>query len=171
LLVVAAPPAQAASFVGTQTGPSEWTYTLTYDPQDNYGVSACGSSTASITLSGLTGVVSATPPSATDFDDPTLSATNLAWTPQVSSGGTVVTWTHQGSGTGNFNVAKHVFGFKVTAATPMPNRIVNVASDGFSLDTSGNPPCAERDFRATTLGPAPLFKPVADEFWIIKNGI
>jgi sugar lactone lactonase YvrE len=68
-------------------------------------------------------------------------------------------------------VAKHVFGFKVTAATPMPNRIVNVASDGFSLDTSGNPPCAERDFRATTLGPAPLFKPVADEFWIIKNGI
>jgi hypothetical protein len=141
---------QAASFVGTQTGPNEWTYTLTYDPMDNYGIAPCGATQATITLSGLVGVVSATAPSSTDFDEPFLNTTNLAWTPQVLNGGTVVTWTHVGSGTGNFGVPKHVFGFKVTTETPRANEIVDVASDGFSLDITA---CTDRDFTATTGGP------------------
>jgi len=168
-LAFAVPAAQAASFVGTQTAPNEWTYTLTYDANDNYSV--CGATQATIRLSGLAGVVSATAPTSTDFDPPGghLDTVNLAWVPQVSADGTGVTWTHQGSGTGNFGVAKHVFGFKVVTATARPNSTVRVASDGFSLDTSGVPSCADRDFIATTSGPA--FTPVIGEFWIVKNGV
>ena len=170
LFALASPPAHAASFVGTQTGPNEWTYTLTYDPDDNYGISECGSGTATITLSGLVGVVDATAPESTDFDPPGGFAdmVNLAWIPQVSGDGTVVTWTHEGSGTGNFDVAKHVFGFKVITETAVPNGNVRVASDGFSVDI---PSCADRDFVMTTNGPAAEFKPVVDEFWIVKDGV
>ena len=168
LFVLAAAPAQAASFLGTQTGPNEWTYTLTYDPLDNYGIASCGSPVATIRLSGLQGVVSATAPTSTDFEDPDLDAINRAWTPQVSEDGATVTWAHDGSGTGNFNVAKHVFGFRVLTATPVANEQVSVASAGFSVDI---PSCADRDFFAETNGPAAVFKPVLDEFWIVKNGV
>jgi YVTN family beta-propeller protein len=159
LFVLAASPAEAASFAGTQTGPNEWTYTLTYDPQDNYAVCPAPGDVAKITLSGLAGVVNASAPTSTDFEDPDISTINLAWAPQVSGGGTVVTWTHQGSGTGNPTVAKHVLGFKVLTATPVPNGTVNVASDGFSFDVSVSGPCPvqpqdDRDFTATTNGPA-----------------
>jgi hypothetical protein len=173
-LVFVAAPAHAASFVGTQTGPNEWTYTLTYHPQDNYGIASCGSPVATIRLTGLRGVVEATAPTSTDFvptGPGSLDQTNLAWTPQVSEDGTSVTWTHLGPGTGNFGVDKHVFGFKVLTATSLANDKVNVASDGFSLDTSGSPSCADRDFIATTDGPAAVFEPVIDEFWILKNGV
>jgi Thrombospondin type 3 repeat len=172
--VFAAAPAHAASFVGTQTGPNEWTYILTYHPQDNYGIASCGSPVATIRLLGLQGVVDASAPTSTDFvptGPGSLDETNLAWTPQVSEDGTSVTWTHLGAGTGNFGVDKHVFGFKVFTATSVANDKVNVASDGFSLDTSGSPSCADRDFTATTNGPAALFKPAIDEFWIVKNGV
>ena len=159
LFVLAASPARAASFIGTQTGPNEWTYTLTYDPQDNYAVCPAPGNVAKVTLSGLVGVASATAPTSTDYDDPTLDATNLAWVPQVSAGGTVVTWTHLGSGSGNFAVAKHIFGFKVLTATPIPNGTVKSASDGFSIDVSVGGPCPvqasdDRDFAITTNGPA-----------------
>jgi thrombospondin type 3 repeat protein len=152
-LFVLAVAAHAASFVGKQTGPNEWTYTLTYDPMDNYAV--CGASRATITLLGLQGVISATPPTSTDFDPPGgfLDTGNRAWTPSVSEGGTTVTWTHEGSGTGNFDVAKHVFGFKVITATPRARIDVKVASDGFSGDTSAPVPCNERDFTMATNGP------------------
>lgn len=162
LLVLAAAPAEAASFVGTQTGPTEWTYTLTYDPLDNYAVCPAPGNVATITLTGLVGVVSATAPTSTDFPDAPggfLDTINLAWTPVVSGGGTVVTWTHLGPGTGNFGDAKHVFGFKVFTAAPAANGTVNVASDGFSIDVSVIGPCPvqpadDRDFAATTNGPA-----------------
>src|SRR5688572_22504270 len=127
-LVVAAAPAQAASFVGTQTGPNEWTYTLTYHPQDNYAVCPAPGNVATVTLSGLRGVASATPPTSMSAG---LPPTNLEWTPQVSGGGTVVTWTHQGSGTGNFGVPMQVFGFRVLTAAPAVNGTVNATSDGF----------------------------------------
>jgi len=156
LLTFAVPAVQAASFVGTQTGPNEWTYTLTYDRQDNYAVAACGSTQAKITLSGLAGVVSATAPTSSDFlpDSPGLNTTNIAWTAQVSEGGTSVTWTHIGPGTGNFAVPKHVFGFKVKTGTPTAGGVVDAVSDGFSVDNLNSPlGCADRDFTATTSGP------------------
>ena len=152
LWVFAVPLVQAASFVGTQTGPNEWTYTLTYDPQDNYGIAACGAPQATVTLSGLIGVVSATAPVSTDFDDPDINAINLAWAPQVLNGGTVVRWTHIGPGTGNWDIPKHVFGFKVITSTAPGSGVVNTASDGFSVDDA--PLCVDRDFVATTIGPA-----------------
>ena len=165
--VLAAPPAQAASFDGKQTGPNEWTYTLTFAPLDNYGISACGASALTITLSGLVGVVSASNPTSTDFADPNLPSpnpfidqVNLTWAPtQVSADGTVVVWTHPGSGTGNFGDVRHVFGFKVFTNPDAPsiaNSSVHVVSDGLSADVSTPPSCGERDFIALTNGPAPL---------------
>ncbi|HEX4526891.1 MAG TPA: hypothetical protein VH108_09160 [Gaiellaceae bacterium] len=150
-------PAGAGSFVGVQTGPTEWTYTLTYDPFDNYAVCPFPGDIATITLSGLSGVVTATPPATTDFP-PGADLVNLQWMPQVTSGGTAVTWTHEGPGTGNFPVAKHVYGFKIFTATPSMSGVVNVASSGFSLDVSVTGPCPvqpadDRDFTGTTVGP------------------
>lgn len=155
LFVLAAPAVQAASFVGTQTGPNEWTYTLTYDPQDNYAVCPAPGNVATITLSGLAGVASATAPTSMDAG---LPPTNLDWTPQVLGGGTVVTWTHQGPGTGNFGVPMRVFGFKVLTATPAGNGTVKSTSDGFSIDVSVTGPCPvqpadDRDFSMATNGP------------------
>ncbi|MGH8574894.1 MAG: hypothetical protein ACREX8_20355, partial [Gammaproteobacteria bacterium] len=157
LLVLVPAPAGAASFAGTQTGPNEWTYTLTFDPLDNYAVCPPPGDVATITLSGLAGVVSATPPTSTDFPA-SLDSVNLQWMPQVSNGGTVVTWTHQGPGTGNFDIPKHAFGFKVITGAPAVNGTVNVASDGFSRDVSASGPCPvqpadDRDFTGTTNGP------------------
>jgi hypothetical protein len=156
-----AAPAGAVSFSGTQTGPTEWTYTLTYDPLDNYAVCPAPGNIATITLSGLAGVVSATAPTSTDYDNPFLDAINLLWTPQVSNGGAVVTWTHFGPGTGNFGIQKHVFGFKVFTAAPAVSGTVNVASSGFSLDVSATGPCPvqpadDRDFAGTTQGPVSI---------------
>ena len=155
LHALTAAPAEAASFVGTQTGPTEWTYTLTFDSLDNY---ATCSGLARITLSGMVGVVRATPPTDTDFP-PELHEINLRWEPAVSEDGTSVTWTHVGSGTGNFSDQKHVFGFKVFTETPGVNGTVNAASDGIEIDLSTMPercPAAgsdDRDFTGTTNGP------------------
>ena len=157
LLILVHAPAGAASFAGTQTGPTEWTYTLTFDPLDNYAVCPPPGDVATITLSGLAGVVSATRPTSTDFPA-SLDSVNLQWIPQVSNGGTVVTLTHQGPGTGNFDIPKHAFGFKVITGAPAVNGTVNVASDGFSRDVSASGPCPvqpadDRDFTGTTNGP------------------
>ena len=170
LSALAAATAQAGSFDGKQTGPNQWTYTLTFAPLDNYGVSACGASALTITVSGLLGVVGATNPTSTDFpaDGPGSAdsvnlqqcselVTDRCWiNPQVSADGTSVTWKHLGPGTGNFGDPRHVFGFKVftnSDASPVANSTVHVGSDGMSVDI---PSCAERDFIALTNGPAPL---------------
>ena len=65
-LLVFAAPANAASFTGTQIGPTQWVYTLTYDPFDNYAVCPAPGDVATITLSGLSGIVSATASTSTD---------------------------------------------------------------------------------------------------------
>ena len=156
LSVFAVPLVQAASFVGTQTGPNEWTYTLTYAPGDNYAVCPAPGNVATITLSGLLGVVNATQPTSMTNG---LPPGNLDWIPQVSGGGTTVTWTHQGSGTGNFGVPMQVFGFKVITTGAVTNGTVNAASTGFSIDVSVTGPCPvqpadDRNFSAATNGPA-----------------
>lgn len=154
-----ATPAESERFHGVQTGPTEWTYTLSYEPHVNYAVCPSPGNIAAITLSGLQGVVSATGPTSTDFIPAggLLDTVNLQRASEVSDSGTVVTWTHFGPGTGNFTEDKHVFGFKVFTATPAANGTVNVASDGFSGDVRarGCPvqPSDDRDFTQTTNGP------------------
>ena len=86
---------EAVSFSLSSVGGGVWTYTLTYDPLDNY--SRFQPSTT-ITLSGLSGVSDAFGPTSTDFDPPggDLDTLNLAWTPAVFGGGTIVSWTNTG---------------------------------------------------------------------------
>jgi len=152
-----AAPVGAGSFVGTQTAPTEWTYTLTYDPYDNYAVCPSPGNIATITVTGLSGVARATAPTSTDMYTG-IALINLQWIPQVASDGTSVTWTHVGPGTGNPNIAKHVFGFKIFTEAPSVSGEVNVVSGGFSLDVSRTGPCPvtpgyDRDFAGTTAGP------------------
>lgn len=90
-------------------------------------------SPTTITLSGLTGVTAAGAPTSTDFPAGPLTTTNLNWTPVVSGGGTTVTWTNPTCGSGNFGVAKHVYGFTVTASAPNSNAMYS--THGFAVDT------------------------------------
>lgn len=142
--------ARAVSFDLTGVVPGVWTYTLTYDPLDNYSVFQ-GSTT--ITLSGLSGVTGATGPSSTDFTEP-LNTINLGWTPQVLAGGTSVVWTHIGLGTGNYGVPKHVVGFQVFAPGA-DSGVASLVTDGFSRDMSNPFPNGdfELDISTTVNGP------------------
>ena len=157
---------RAVIITGQQVTATEWTYTVTYEPLDNYAVCPPPGDVAIITLIGLSGVTSATAPTSTDIDtvtsDPTaidfFNSVNLAWVPEVLNGGTEVRWTHFGPGTGNWSVPLHVFGFKVFTAAPVASGTVNVTSEGFSIDVSGSGRCPvqpadDRDFIGTTEGP------------------
>ena len=126
--------AQAVEFTLSNVAADTWTYTLTYNPLDNYAITTA---TATLTLSGLQGVTAASGPSSTDFAPAGgfLDLVNLDWTAQVLGGGTEVVWTHVGSGTGNFGEDKHVFGFTVTAPGASTG-IASFATTGFSTDIS-----------------------------------
>ena len=142
--------ARAVSFDLTAVAPGVWTYTLTYDPLDNYSIFQ---PSTTISLTGLFGVTSATGPSSTDFPG-NLDLINLNWTTQVLGGGTSVVWTHVGSGTGNFSVPMHAFGFQVFA----PGAATGVASlvtDGFSRDITDPLPGGgfDLDINTTVDGP------------------
>jgi hypothetical protein len=119
----------AVGFTGVYSGAGQWSYTLTFDPLDNYSIFQ---PTTTITLSGLCGVVAAGPPTRTDFPYKSLSDHNLQWTAVVVDSRTV-RWTHVGPGTGNFSTTKHTFGFTVTAPTATPSR-AHVVTSGFSRD-------------------------------------
>ena len=140
--------ASAVEFTLSSFGGSTWTYTLTYNPLDNYAITE---PTATVTLSGLQGVTSATGPTNTDFAPPGgfLDLTNLAWTAQVLNGGTTVVWTHVGGGTGNFGSAMHVFGFSVTAPGAFSGPVA-FATTGFSTDI---PDAVDRDVSGVVAGP------------------
>lgn len=126
--------AGAVHFTLSQAGPPTWTYTLTFDPEDNYSVSQTNTT---ITLNGLSGVTAAGGPTSDTFPAGALNTSNLAWTPQVLNGGTTVVWTKVGGGTGNFATAQYVYGFSVTAAGAS-NGTVSYATSGMSRD-AGNP--------------------------------
>lgn len=146
LLLTFAWQARAVHFTLASAGPPTWTYTLTYDPLDNYNVIT---SPTTITLSGLTGVTAAGVPTSTDFP-PALNASELMWTATVSNGGTTVTWTNTGPGTGNFPTPQHVFGFTVTAPGA-PNGTASFVTNGIALNT----PPTSRDISGTVAGPSP----------------
>jgi hypothetical protein len=120
----------AVQWTLASAGPPTWTYTLTFDPFDNCDLFV---SPTTITMSGLTGVTSAGAPTSSDFTGG-LDTNNRAFTPSVLNGGTTVVWTNPTCGTGNFGVAKHVFGFTVTAATAF-NGTVSFVTNGMAQDT------------------------------------
>jgi hypothetical protein len=144
---------EAVSFSLSSVGGGSWIYTLTYDPLDNYSIFQ---PSTTITLTGLSGVTSALGPTSTDFDPPGgfLDTLNLNWTPAVLDGGTAVSWTHVGSGTGNFGGAKHVFGFTIVAPGA-ETALVTLVTDGFSRDTTNPLPDGTFDLDIATeeLGP------------------
>lgn len=147
ILLASAWHAQAVQWTLTSAGPPTWTYTLTFDPLDNCNLFV---SPTTITMTGLSGVTAAGAPTSTDFPAGPLNTNNLAWTPQVLSGGTTVVWSNPSCGTGNFAVAKHVFGFTITAA-PAFNGTVAFATSGMAKDT-GIPNSV--DISGTVAGPS-----------------
>jgi hypothetical protein len=153
LLLAFAWQAPAITFTLASAGPPVWTYTLTYGPYENY----TGAPTT-ITLNGLTGVTAAGIPTSTDFI-PSFNASQLMWTATVSNGGTTVTWTNLGPGTGNFTTPLHVFGFTVTAPGA-PNGSAPFVTSGF-VNERINPPTSV-DTSGAVAGPstAPLSVPV-----------
>ena len=130
ILLASAWQTQAVQWTLTSAGPPVWTYTLTFDPLDNCNLFV---NPTTITMTGLTGVTSAGAPTSTDFTG-SLDTNNRNFTPAVLNGGTTVVWTNPTCGTGNFGVAKHVFGFTVTAPTA-PNGTVSFATSGMARDT------------------------------------
>jgi hypothetical protein len=133
LLVFCTGQALAVSFIGAQVSPTEWDYTLTFSPLDNYSIFT---PFTTITLTGLYGVFDATGPTFTDFPaNGYIDVINLAWTSQVLNGGTEVQWIHAGPGTGNFGEFKHVFGFSVFASNAV-NGDVSLVTSGMSRDTT-----------------------------------
>jgi hypothetical protein len=145
--------AQAVTFTLASAGPPTWTYTLTFAPEDNYNIFT---SPTTITLSGLTGVTAAGGPTSTDLPQPA----NLVWTATVSGGGTIVTWSNTGGGTGNFPVTKHIFGFSFNAPTAQPGT-VTVVTSGFAKDTGIPNSLDIAGPVATNLAALPVMSPVA----------
>ncbi len=143
--LAAAPSAFGVQFTLASNTAATWTYPLTYDPLDNYGG-------ATITLSGLSGAVSATGPTSTDFAPPGggLDIDNLAWIPSIAPDGKTVTWTNNIGGTGNFPVSKHAFGFSITAPG-MGNGTANIVTSGFYGEIAA--PLGNRDIATTAAGP------------------
>jgi hypothetical protein len=121
---------RAVSLTGAQTAPSQWTYTLTFAPLDNYSIFQPNTT---ITLTNLFGVTNAAGPTSTDFPSPYIDQVNTNWTAEVLHGGTEVRWTHVGGGTGNFSTEQNVFGFRVFA-NGAADGLVSLATSGFSRD-------------------------------------
>lgn len=145
LLIALASPCLAVHWTGSQTAPGTWNYTLQIDPEDNFNVSQA---TTTITMTGLSGVTAAGPPTSSDFPNP-IGTAILAWTPQVLNGGTTVVWSIAGGGTGNFSTVQHVFGFTITAPGAA-NGTVSFATNGFQVDDNG----PRLDISGTVAGPA-----------------
>ena len=149
LLLLAPLSLLAVSFTGQQTSSNEWTYTLTFDPYDNYSICQ---PTATITIQGLSHVVGAAPPNGTDLPGTAFEQTNTNWPPEILAGGTGVRWTHVGPGTGNFAVPRYVYGFRIVAVAT--NGAALLSTSGFSLDTACPlPDSAKRDITTYVLGP------------------
>ncbi len=156
-LFIAVVDAVKPTFTGTQTGPNQWTYTLTFAPLVNYSVfpvATQSTNLTTITLTGLFGVTGAAGPTSTDFPS-SLNSINLNWSAAVLNGGTEVVFTHVGPGTGNFTDFRHAFGFTINASGAV-NGTAPLATSGFSRDTTNPLPDGtfKLDITGTTDGPA-----------------
>jgi hypothetical protein len=135
-----------------------WTYTLTYDPLDNYNQPSTIVFPTTITLSGLFGVTSAGGPTSTDFlpVGGLLDTVNQHWTPTVLNGGTTVVWANEDddAGTGNFGDPKHVLCFTIVS-DGIPGD-VSLDTNGFATDTTN----FDRDIiGGNTFGPVAVPEP------------
>ena len=152
-VLMTATASEAVSLSLSSAGGGVWTYTLTYDPLDNYSIFQLSTT---ITLSGLSGVSDALGPTSTDFDPPggVFDTLNLGWVPAVLDGGTAVSWTHTGGGTGNFDEPKHVFGFSIVAPGVQTAAVI-LMTDGFTRDVSNPLPDGSfnLDISTEALGP------------------
>jgi len=146
--------ASALTFTSSQAGPTTWVYDVTFAPLDNYSLFQ---NVTTLTMTGLSGVTSASGPTSTDFDG-NLNSVNLAWTAQVLNGGTTVVWSHNGPGTGSPATVRHIYGFSV-AAPGAQNGVVSFQTSGFVssgsfntfIDISGTLPGPSTTARNTVL--------------------
>jgi len=137
----------AITIIGGQTAPNEWSYDVVFAPDDNYSI--CQPNTT-ITLVGLSHVLAASGPITTDLPGTYFDQTNTNWIPEVLAGGLGVRWTHLGPGTGNYDVERRIFGFRVIA-DPATNGQVSLATSGVALD--GTCPTENRDIATLIDGP------------------
>ncbi|MBX3618069.1 PEP-CTERM sorting domain-containing protein [Nitrosomonas sp.] len=124
--------AQALDFQLVSHIGDNYSYTLTYGPDDNMWYVENGNVHATIQLSGLFGVTSVFGPLDNDFPSGPIHDGQLNWTGSVLFGGAVVRFTmlDEDVGTGNFSTEKHVLGFTLVAPGTSP-------IDKISLDTNG----------------------------------
>jgi len=130
ILLLSASQSQAVQWTLATAGPPTWTYNVTFDPLDNCNLFV---SPTTITMTGLSGVTGATGPTSSDFSG-SLDTNNRNFIPSVQNGGTKVVWSNPTCGTGNFSVAKHLFGFTITAASAF-NGTVSFSTLGVARDT------------------------------------
>lgn len=142
--------AQAApSFVGSQTDSDTWSYTLNLGGDYNFSYDT--SPVLTITLTGVTGVTSATIPNATTaFASPDFINDYIlfGWSVDVLDGGTKVVWTKSDRGTGN-NGDFSISGFSIDAPGSV-NGTVSYATIGMIEDVV---PPVNVDVSGTTDGP------------------
>ena len=124
--------AQALDFQLVSHIGDNYSYTLTYGPNDNMWYVENGNVHATIQLSGLYGVTSVFGPLDNDFPSGPIHDGQFNWTGSVLFGGSVVRFTmlDEDVGTGNFPTDKHVFGFTLVAPGTSP-------IDKIILDTNG----------------------------------
>lgn len=158
--VLLAAPAHAVQFDLASFASGVYTYTLTYDPMDNYAIPGW-EDRATIHLTGLSGVVAATGPTSTSYDNEFGNAVNLAWTAEVLAGGTEVLFTHIGPGTGNYDVPMFVYGFSIEAPGQGVGTVA-FATSGFRTDTPEG--AFDRDVSGSVSGPVPVPEP---ETWAL----
>jgi hypothetical protein len=143
--VLAAPGASAVQLTLESSVGGVYSYTLTYDPFDNYNQPTTVVFPTTISISGLFGVTDASGPTSTDFAPAggLLDTVNLLWTPTILAGGTQVVWTNasEDAGTGNFDDPKHVFGFSITAPDTITGDVL-LETSGFGTDDT---PSEDRD--------------------------
>jgi hypothetical protein len=161
--VLLASPAQAVQFNLSGVASDVYTYTLTYDPLDNYAIPGW-EDRATVHLTGLSGVVSATGPSSTSYDNEFGNSVNLAWTAEVLAGGTEVLFTHIGPGTGNYDVPMFVYGFSITAPGQGLGTVAFETS-GFRTDTTNG--LFDRDVVGRVGGPTAVPEPAT---WALLIG-
>ena len=161
--------AQALDFQLVSHIGDNYSYTLTYGPNDNMWYVENGNVHATIQLSGLFGVTSVFGPLDNDFPSGPIHDGQLEWTGSVLFGGSVVRFTmlEEDVGTGNFPSDTHVIGFTLVAPhTSEINKIV--------LDTNGfysGHTFADRDVHMLISGPGVPAVPEPSGYAMMLAGI